>query len=116
MHFFLTAAYNVTLLAVHLPGVESGEADVLCRNSNLSFFEQNPVACKVPVTIPPGLPRGTGQVATGLYVTTLGEIASRLLAAKGLPDSTQQTDLSGQTNMPFCERSREFQTQLHRKL
>ena len=53
--FFFTAAYGITLVAVHIPGVENREADALSRNDHLSFLAQNPGACRGPEFIPQGL-------------------------------------------------------------
>ena len=53
--FFLEAKYDLTLSAVHVPGVENQLADAISRNKLDSFFDFFPQAQRQPSPLPPGL-------------------------------------------------------------
>ena len=50
--FFLEAKFDLTLTAVHVPGVENGPADSLSRNRMSSFFDLVPQAQATPTQVP----------------------------------------------------------------
>ena len=51
--FFLEAKFEVLLTAIHVPGVDNGPADAICRNNLDVFFglvpQAHQVACQIPV-------------------------------------------------------------------
>ena len=51
LHFF-TAKHDLTLTAVHVPGVSNSRADALSRNDSSRFFQISPQAQKSPTAIP----------------------------------------------------------------
>ena len=50
--FFLEAKFDLTLTAVHVPGVENGPADSLSRNKLSSFFDLVSQAQATPTQVP----------------------------------------------------------------
>lgn len=59
--FFLEAKFNITLTAVHVPGVQNGVADAISRNKLNVFFDLVPQASKVACQVPPGLVERLGK-------------------------------------------------------
>ena len=53
--FIFLAMHDVTLWAVHIPGVENESADALSRNNHSLFLFQNPEAAERPTSIPSAL-------------------------------------------------------------
>ena len=49
---FFLAHFHFTAYAVHLPGVQNVAADALSRNDTSSFFQQVPIASRMPVLVP----------------------------------------------------------------
>ena len=49
---FLAAGRNLSIIGVHIPGVENGAADALSRNNYRSFFSQVKGAKATPTTLP----------------------------------------------------------------
>ena len=53
--FFIRALYQITLWAVHVPGIHNGVADAISRNHLAILFSQIPGAYRTPTPIPPTL-------------------------------------------------------------
>ena len=53
--FFIEAFNDLTLAAMHVPGVENRAADCISRNNMDEFFSLYPQAQHQPVSVPPGL-------------------------------------------------------------
>ena len=53
--FFLEAEYDASLSAIHVPGIENGDADSISRNNLPLFFDLLPQAHQSPCRVPDNL-------------------------------------------------------------
>ena len=80
--FFLSATFNVTITARHIPGVQNASADALSRNNMNTFHTLNPQASPQPTQVPDALQelvlnhnlRWTSPTWTRLFESTLGTV------------------------------------------
>ena len=80
--FFLSATFNVTITARHIPGDQNTSADALSRNNMNTFHSLNPQASPQPTQVPDALRqlvldhslRWTSPTWTRLFRSTLGTV------------------------------------------
>ncbi len=86
--FFVLAHCDMTLRAVHIPGVENSQADAISRNNLKLFHLQNPQASPRPTPIPAaavelivnGRPDWTSQNWSQLFSTCMHQALPQLQA------------------------------------
>ena len=99
--FFIRAAFDISIRAIHIPGCINIAADALSRNNCQVFHLQAPGAHPAPSFIPSAL---TGTSAAGLDIRRLVPVIQDLIAA-GLAESTKKVYTTGEGRYTqFCDK------------